>query len=341
MNNILIIKIASLGDVLRTTCILPGLHKKYANSHIDWLTSPDAVTLLVNNPLINEVLNQGNFFTSRASTTTYDLVINLEDDVWACEFAVSIPAVQLIGAYAMDGARTYTSNSANWFDLSLISRYGKETADQLKKKNLRTYPSLLFEMLDISPGTPSLKIPDRERNFALSFAERYLTSNQLVIGLNTGAGARWRYKRLSEEKSANLVDLLTNFLGATVILFGGPTEIDRNRSIQNLSNNIAINAGNDNSLLEFSAKIALCDVLITSDSLALHIASCLDIPIVPFFGPTSATEIELFGRGKKIIPKMKCICCYKQDCDFQPTCMDNISTDEILDAIKGLLSTSS
>ena len=339
MTTILIIKIGALGDVLRTTCILPGLHKKYPDVHITWFTSPEAKNLILYNPLIQKVLNRNDLLSSEALGTQndYDLVINLDDDSWACDFAASFPIDRLIGAYSTNGTRSYTDNSTKWFDMSLISRYGKKKADWLKKQNRRTYPSLLFDILDLSPERPTLSIPDRERSFAKNFSAHYLPNNRPVVGLSTGAGIRWRYKQLSAGKTAELINQLDDSLNANFVLFGGPKEADRNRLILQLCNNKAVNAGHKNTLLEFSALIQLCDLLITSDSLALHIASCLGVPIVAFFGPTSASEIEFFNPGVKIVPKMDCICCYKRDCDIRPTCMDNISIQEVLNAVTSLL----
>jgi heptosyltransferase-2 len=338
---VLIIKIGALGDVLRTTCILPGLCEKYPNAHITWLTSPTAVTLLINNPYIDNVLTGDNFSSKSSLNKDFHFVVNLDDDFWACELAASVSLKRLVGAYTINGTRTYTENSAQWFDMSLISRYGKEKADDLKKLNRKSYPRILFNMLDIRPAKPLLRIPNRERSFAKTFSKKHLSADQQIVGLNTGAGTRWRFKQLGEEKTAELVDNLTNSLKVTVILFGGLEEQTRNQSIEELSTNNVVNSGYQNSLLEFASLIELCNVLITSDSLALHIASCVGVPVVAFFGPTSANEIELFNPGIKVVPKMGCLSCYKQDCDFIPTCMDKISVNKLVSAAKALLPSSS
>ena len=338
MTRILIIKLRSFGDVLRTTCVLSGLHNKYSDVNIVWLSSPEALSVLENNSLINDVVSLKNVQNHQAMRKTFDFVINLEDNIAACEIVSSISTINLIGAYENDGLIYYTENSAEWFDMSLISRHGKNEADRLKKRNKRTYPRILFDMLNISPGKPLLSIPTRERTFAHQFKTRLVSNGHPIIGLNTGAGSRWQFKKLSVEKTAILADLLTDSLGASVVLFGGTAEKERNLYIQKLSKTRLIDAGNNNSLLEFSALISICDLLITSDSLALHIASCFGLPIVVFFGPTSASEIELFGPGEKIIPNMDCISCYKQNCDFNPTCMDNISAELLFETTKNLLS---
>jgi heptosyltransferase-2 len=47
--DILIIKIGALGDVLRSTTLLPELKNKYPYASIYWLTSREARELLTNN----------------------------------------------------------------------------------------------------------------------------------------------------------------------------------------------------------------------------------------------------------------------------------------------------
>ena len=330
LKSILIIKLRALGDVLRTTCILSGLRTQYPNAYIHWVTSPEAVELLKNNALIDLTISTDVILATGLQRDSYDFVISLDDDIFACNLAASVNCDHLFGAYSINGERRYTDDSSAWFDMSLISRCSKSSADLLKKRNRRSYPDLLFDMLDIPRGNPLLEIPEQQHKFSRNFSEIHSLQQRKVIGLNTGAGDRWRFKKLSPEKTAQLVDSLIQQLGVQIILFGGPKETDRNKSIIQLAENNCIDAGCSNSLLEFSALINLCDVLVTTDSLALHIASSLSVKIIAFFGPTSSSEIDLFGQGEKIVPKMECICCYKRDCSFQITCMDNIRIEEIV-----------
>jgi len=43
----------------------------------------------------------------------------------------------------------------------------------------------------------------------------------------------------------------------------------------------------------------ICDVIVTSDSMALHVGVAMGIYVIALFGPTSPAEIELFGNGQK------------------------------------------
>ena len=109
--------------------------------------------------------------------------------------------------------------------------------------------------------------------------------------------------------------------------------LERNEKIKNLVKTSIIDAGCNNSLMEFASLVNLCNILVASDSLALHIGVALKKKIVCFFCPTSANEIELYNRGIKILPKVGCLCCYKPKCSIPPV----YDVDEIVDGVKSLI----
>ena len=55
MKNILIIKTGSIGDVLRTTCLIEGLIEKYFNPRIYWLTSIKSLPVIETNPFLSKI----------------------------------------------------------------------------------------------------------------------------------------------------------------------------------------------------------------------------------------------------------------------------------------------
>src|SRR3989338_589486 len=264
---ILIIKLAAIGDVLRTTFILKGLKEKYPESSITWVTKKEASDILKNNQYINKIIfiNQA---LKELNKAKFDLIISLDDEDEACELATKINKEKLIGAYYENGKKTYTEDSSEWFDMGLISKYGKENADELKKLNKKTYQEIISNMLGIKPSEIILNLDKEELGFAERFAKKYnLKENDLIIGLNTGAGKRWQCKKLSIEKTAELADKLNKELNAKVILFGGPEEAERNQKIKNRIRTAIIDAGCNNTLRHFATLVNLCDVLVASDSL--------------------------------------------------------------------------
>ena len=101
-------------------------------------------------------------------------------------------------------------------------------------------------------------------------------------------------------------------------MLGGPGEEERNRDILKGAQAGVIDAGCGNSVREFAALVGLCDVLISSDSLAMHIGIALKKSVVAFFYPTSAAEIELYGKGAKIIAGGESYCSYQAVCAHPP-----------------------
>ena len=338
--DILVIKLGAIGDVIRTTSILPGLKEKYKNCKIGWVTKKESFDILKNNNFIDKIFLIGSDI-EKVNTCEYDLIISLDDDNEACAIAAKISHKELIGAYLENGKKAYTETSSLWFDMGLISKFGKQKADELKAKNKKTYQEIMYGILGLkcNKQEPILILSREELNFGKNFAgKNNIKENDLVIGINTGAGGRWHDKKLSIVETAELIDKLNNEIkindkNIKLLLFGGPEEKERNEKIKSLAKTKVIDAGCDNSLMEFASLVNLCSILVTSDSLALHIGTALKKKIVAFFYPTSASEIMLYNRGIKIIGKGSSYCSYETKCKY-PAEWD---IDEIIGAVRKLI----
>ncbi|MBL7147608.1 MAG: glycosyltransferase family 9 protein [Nanoarchaeota archaeon] len=337
--NILIIKLGAIGDVLRTTSVLQALKEKYPDCEISWVTKNKSFDILKNNDFIDKIHLSDENLKEKLKGKIFDLIISLDDDSESCDLASSLNSKKIIGAYLENGKRVYTEDSALWFDIGLISKFGKEKADELKALNKKTHQEILFNILNINNGKykicrPILNLQKEDLKFAKQFAEKNnIGKKDLVIGINTGAGGRWQDKKLPIEKTIELIDKLNSELKVKLILFGGPAEIERNKKIKQGIKTDIIDAGCNNSLMEFASLINLCKILITSDSLALHIGIALKRKIVAFFYVTSAAEIELYNRGIKVIGKGDSYCSYQPVCDDPP----DYNINEIIEGVKKLM----
>jgi len=127
--SVLIIKLGATGDVVRTTPLLRRL-----DGPISWITAENNLALLEGIDREVRCISWEN--RRRVADTVYDLVINMEDDRETSRFLKELEFKQLFGAYLNeDDQLTYTSDSRDWFDLSLISTFGREEADRLKLLN--------------------------------------------------------------------------------------------------------------------------------------------------------------------------------------------------------------
>ena len=79
--------------------------------------------------------------------------------------------------------------------------------------------------------------------------------------------------------------------------------------------------------------VGLCDGLVSLDSLAMHVGVGFKKKIVALFGPTAHMEVDLFGRGEKIVSDFECAPCYKNSCDLKPCCMDAIKPEQVPESV--------
>jgi heptosyltransferase-2 len=323
---ILIIKLGAVGDVIRSTFILRGLREKYHSAQIDWLTDSSARDILVNNPLIKRLFT----WEERGELKNYDLVIGLEDELAACELASQLSPKKILGAYAKGGKITYTPSA--WFDMSAISRFGLEKANELKKNNRKSFQQHMAELLEINVGPYLFKLSKDEIEHGRRFvAGLGISKNDKVVGVNTGAGKRWPLKALCVEKTIELVNKIKKELGMVSLILGGAEERERNAVICKETG--MPNAGL-HSLRDFASVINQCHVVVSSDSLAMHFAIALSKRTVAFFGPTSPFEIELYGLGTRVFAGLDCLICYRQICDKHPNCIEALSVNDLFKAIK-------
>lgn len=331
---ILIIKLDAVGDVLRTTSILEGLKEKYPQSRITWLTMEDSLELFKNNPLVDEVLCYSTESLFRIGLEGYDLVINLDVAPRSARLAEASKGKSKIGyGYSPSGyVYPFNKEAQRWYEMGVF--------DDIKKANTKTYQTIMLEICGLNPRSHDLilNLTDEEKGFARKFAEKNgITGGRFIIGLNTGAGSRWRHKKWTVEGYLELIGLLHREFSPHILLFGGPLEVDRNRFLAEKSPCGVIDTGCGNTLREFASLINLCNLVVTGDTLALHIAVALKKRVVVLLGPTSGAEIDFYGRGEKIVPSLECVCCYRQDCDITPTCMESIRSEDVMAAVRRLL----
>ena len=285
---ILIIKLGASGDVIRTTPLLRVL-----SGEVHWLTDDrnapllngiEQITLCV--PWSNKHVLDGRH---------YDLVLNLEDSPPAAQILSRITYDQLFGAY-LDGSGklTYTESSRDWFDLSLISLFGREAADQLKLKNRKTYQEMIFNGLGYTFTGETYLLPTP-------------IPTDLVgdIAFAPHSGAVWPMKNWA------YYDALKNRLEKKGLVV-----------------NVLPIRG---SLLEHIADVQNHRYLVSGDSLPMHIALGSQMKCANIFICTSPWEIHGYGLQRKIVSPGLADYFYRRDFDESAT--TSISLSDVSDAV--------
>ena len=95
-----------------------------------------------------------------------------------------------------------------------------------------------------------------------------------------------------------------------------------------------------NSVRHYIDWLASCRLIVTCDSLGLHLGLGLKKKVVGLFGPTAAEQVYMYGCGVKITPvcERSCLPCYQSQCAFDDdTCMTYIPVDMVREAVDMLL----
>ena len=329
---ILIIKLDAVGDVLRTTSILKPIKKKYPESRIDWCTRKNSVELFRYNLYVDEVISLDDDGFIRISAKEYDIVINLDTSKISSAIAAHASAKNKFGFILnKKGFVEATSVPAqHWLEMSAF--------DNVKKANSKSYQQMMYEILKletpVEPPIINISEIEKEKLLARDFVKK-ISSKIPVLGLNVGVGTKWPSKGWPINSWKELIEKLGSDK-YNLLLLGGPEEVE---AIKELKKELAdvIDTGCDNSLLEFTAIVDLCDILITADTLALHIGTALENKIIALFGPTSANEIELYGKGVKLSSPESCKCYYRKYCSEVVSCMERITIKMVVEAIELLL----
>lgn len=134
------------------------------------------------------------------------------------------------------------------------------------------------------------------------------------VGLNYLVGSKWPTKAMSFSKWQELANLLEK---------------------ENIS--YSWQEGKEN-LIEYIEWLNSCKIVITQDSLGMHIAMALNKRYIALFGSTGTSDMYFYGKHKIIKQTTDCqiIPCYKPICQHSEFCMDKINLCDIIKSLKSL-----
>ncbi|MDR2772864.1 MAG: glycosyltransferase family 9 protein [Elusimicrobiota bacterium] len=331
--HILIIKLGAMGDVLRTTFLLEGLKDIYPKSSISWIVAKNNACVLQNNHFIDEIIPSDDKTNSFLTTHFFDIVINLDLAPESLSLA-KLANTRKVCGYVVDNLRQVIPSNDfadKWLSMSAY--------DELKKANQNTYQFWMSKIVGIPKADYEINVPltkDSMEKADKFFKNLNVKTDKKIIGINPGAGKRWKMKKWTTEGFIETARAFSK-KGHIILLLGGNDDRDEIENILSAKIPNVFSTGLDNSIADFFAMINLCDVILCGDTMALHAALGLKKNVVVIFGPTSAAEIEVYGRGSKIFADKKCLCCYKPNCDKKETCMDAVKTETVIKTMERYL----
>lgn len=259
MGNILIIKTGAAGDVVRTTSLLNVLE-----GDIYWVTADRNKPLLPDDKNGLIVLSIEEAFPA-LKDMEFKLIISLEEDNDCARLASQINTNELTGVYFDKNRINYTDNSASWFDMSRISKYGLAKANQLKAENSESYQSHIFKMLAKFFYDQPYRI----------FTDASIQIKTKLIGIEKRTGKQW-----PDKKWWGYDELISK--------------------LESEDHAIKVFAQRSD-IRDYLRDIAECDHIVSGDTLAMHIALAYKKTCTAIFNCTSPQEIYDYGLLKKAV----------------------------------------
>ncbi len=331
--SILLVHLGALGAVVRSTSLLKAIKRKFPGCMITWVTDAPAHRLLQSHPAIDRVLTTSEEDMLQLSTLEFEVAYVVDKSLKAAGVVRRTTVDQIYGfnINPRNGAVIPASPAAQeLWDLG-INNHKKFFINQ------KAETQLLIEALELGyfrrddywlDLTASEKVEAHKRRTTWT-----CSAEDIIIGLNTGCSTVIPYKKLSVEFHREIIQLVkSRFPEASIVLLGGPEDTCRNQQIADGLD--VINSATESGLRDGLISVAACDVVITGDSLGMHMAISQKKEVIAWFGPTCAHEIDLYDRGQKILTKSPCSPCWKRSCEKSIMCYDQVSLEEIIDALE-------
>lgn len=329
VRRILVIKLRHLGDVLLSTPVFSHLKKVFPDAQIDGYIWEESAPMLEGHPAISNLIldnrkrkiGQEISLLRKIRSQKYDLIINLTEGDRGVIAAVVSGAKIRVGIDPGGKKRKFLTHIVK--PCPTYRHTVEKDLDALRRIGL--FPALDEREL-------FLHIPEEAKQ-----AMRGRMGNTPFIIVN--AASRWRFKCLPPKLMAQVIDQL----GEKVVLTGAPSEREFVQQVADLAHSEVINLAGETSLKEMGALMQMSTGLITVDSVALHMASALKVPVVAIFGPTSEKNWGPWQNPQSTVVAQKRDCrpCHMDGCggSKMSDCLWTLSAEEIAQAFQNILNT--
>jgi len=328
---ILILQLKRIGDVVLTLPVIGVLKKIFPKAKVDFLVEKPADELVRLNPYIDETLvyekERSLLWLFEIRRRKYDLVLDFLSNGRSLILTLLSKAREKIG---FSGPLTRSI---------VYTRTVKPNTNQFiveQKMDLLNGISMLQNQVHFKNWSWDLNLPSQKLlETKEQLKKEGINYTENLIGFSPAhrrAVRAWIPERFAETAES------LGKRGFRILFLGGPGEEKYLEKIaNNVSANVVIHAATN--LIELSAWISFCKILIANDNGPQKIALALGIPTVTIFGPTDPKSICPNDPIHRTIrdENLFCIGCQLNRCPYNHECMKNITAEMALKEIKGLL----
>lgn len=348
VKRILVVKMRHHGDVLLTSPVFASLKRAIPSAEIDAFIYKDSLAMLeghlaISNfllydrvwkdlPPLKKIAKEIQLFL-QIRKKKYDLVVNLtEGDRGAIAAWVSGSKIR-VGFDAQK--KGFLAKNKMYTHVVKHCPHPRHTVERQLDALRRIGISLSEEDKELF-----FSVPDSDRaNLCQRLQSEGITMGNYVV---LHPVSRWRYKCLAIDQMVHFMKALHKRGERMVISASSdPHEAKMVEEIlEKLPGIPVVNLAGKMTLKELGALIQGAKVLVTVDSVPLHMASALKTPVLVFFGPTSEVNWGPWRHpsSKVLTQPFSCRPCYQDGCggSKKSDCLLSLSLDQMIKAFEEL-----
>lgn len=346
--NILLIKTSAIGDVIQTFPVLEYLRNRFPESKIDWVVEKGIFSLVQAHPLIDDVLTidskkwRKSLFSLKTwkeilrslgalRAKKYDLAFDLQGNLKSGLVSLCVKSKVTVG-FDLKGVREkgnllFTSEKISLPSpleirtkyLMLVQSYFKDTA-----------------LFSSSGVLLNLSVPEEEQKRALLAQFSLQDRPYWMICF----GSKWKSKQLPESVLIDLLEKSRDCYHPFFLFVYG------NREEKIVAERLTTHFAKRSQLCPplslplWQNIMAKCDLIVTVDSAALHLAGTANVPSFSIFGPSLASIYKPPGKLHQAVQracpygqKFETRCPKLRKCVDYP-CMQNATAEELFAALR-------
>ncbi len=332
---ILVIRLSSIGDVILSSFVLRLIRKKFPEAHIDFLVAKEYSRILQFNPHVQNILEYDkNLPFSKHIIGTlslfnqfhYDITLDLQNNIRSRVFTLG------------KTERLFRFNKRRLYKLSLVHlKKRKANFEYIPLLYKNTFPDLVNfdDGLGLELWTP------KDSNGYIPFNRGPKLQNIGKVAI--APGAKHFTKRLPQKIAIQIVEQILDKFNAKVFLIGGIEDFSYCKELI-IDSSRVFNLCGEFDIVGTGTFLDDCDIVISTDSAVVHIASARRIPTVVIYGST----VPEFGFAPFRVPyeiveinNLKCRPCShigRSKCPLKHfDCMNKITSVMVIEAIEKLI----
>jgi heptosyltransferase-1 len=324
---ILIVRLGSIGDIVHAMPLVGALTSRLADAEVDWLVEAPLAGIVAMCPGVARIVTmqsrqaggeRGWWPTvTRLRAARYDVAFDAQGLIKSAVLAKASGASRVVGwsrAHLREGAAALC--------------YGEHVdaagASHVIDKNLRLLRAVGIE--EASRDVPLHVGP--EPAAVAGFAEH--VGGRLAL---VNPGGNWPNKRWPPDRFGRLAAWLRAAHGLVPVVLWGPGDEPLADAVVSASNGSAVLAPRTTfeDIVHLARRAAL---VVSGDTGPLHLACAAGARTVGVFGPTDPRRNGPWREGDVSVSRFEtCACHHRRACRAHRWCLDDVSVDEVKEAV--------